>query len=94
MINVGVFGATGYTGFETISIINKHPEVELAFATSESAAGQKLSDLYPVPWDIPLAPAAEAPLTQVEAVFCCLPHGASMPAVIAARGISIIVPNL
>ncbi len=94
MINVGVFGATGYTGFETIKIINRHAGAELVFATSESAAGQKLSDLYPVPWDIPLAPAADAPLDRVEAVFCCLPHGASMPAVIAARKAGVRVIDL
>jgi len=94
MINVGVFGATGYTGFETIKIINRHAGAELVFATSESAAGQKLSDLYPVPWDIPLAPAADAALDRVEAVFCCLPHGASMPAVIAARKAGVRVIDL
>lgn len=85
MIKAGIFGASGYTGFETLSILRKHPAVELIFATSESSAGQKLSDLYPVAWDIPLMPMADAPLAEVDAVFCCLPHGASMPTVIAAR---------
>jgi N-acetyl-gamma-glutamyl-phosphate reductase len=94
MISVGVFGATGYTGYETIKIIRQHAGVKLAFATSESAAGQKLSNLYPVPWDIPLIPAAAAPLERVEAVFCCLPHGASMPAVIAARQAGVRVIDL
>lgn len=94
MINIGVFGATGYAGFETINLIRKHPAVELVFATSESAAGQNLSDLYPVPWDIPLVAGADAPLDQVEAVFCCLPHGASMPTVIAARKAGVRVIDL
>lgn len=94
MIKIGVFGATGYTGFEIIKLIRKHAGVELVFATSESAAGQTLSDLYPVPWDIPLMAAAEAPLDQVEAVFCCLPHGASMPAVVAAREAGVRVIDL
>jgi N-acetyl-gamma-glutamyl-phosphate reductase len=94
MIRVGVFGASGYTGFETIGILRKHPSVELIFATSESAAGQTLSDLYPVAWDIPLAALADAPLEQVEAVFCCLPHAASMPTVIAARQAEVRVIDL
>ena len=94
MIKIGVFGATGYTGFETINIIDKHPAVELVFATSESAAGRTLSDLYPVPGDIPLVAAAEAPLDRVEAVFCCLPHGASMPTVITARAAGVRVIDL
>jgi N-acetyl-gamma-glutamyl-phosphate reductase len=94
MIKVGVFGASGYTGFETIGILKKHPSVELIFATSESAAGQTLSDLYPVAWDIPLVTLADAPLEQVEAVFCCLPHAASMPTVIAARQAGVRVIDL
>jgi N-acetyl-gamma-glutamyl-phosphate reductase len=94
VIKVGVFGASGYTGFETLSLIRRHPALELGFATSESAAGQRLSDLYPVSWDIPLMPLAEAPLDQVEAVFCCLPHGASMPTVIAARQAGVRVIDL
>ncbi len=94
MIKVGIFGASGYTGFETLNLISKHPVAEWVFATSESAAGQKLSDLYPVAWDIPLIPLADAPLTEVDAVFCCLPHGASMPTVIAARQAGVRVIDL
>ncbi len=94
MIKVGIFGASGYTGFETLTLIKKHAAAKLLFATSESAAGQKLSDLYPAAWDIPLIPLAEAPLTEVEAVFCCLPHGASMPTVIAARQAGVRVIDL
>jgi len=85
MINVGVYGATGYTGFETIKILRKHPEVKLKFATSESYAGKTLSQVYPVPWQIPLTPSDDAPLNEVDAVFCCLPHAASMPTVLKAR---------
>jgi N-acetyl-gamma-glutamyl-phosphate reductase len=84
-IKVGIFGASGYAGFETLRLIKKHPAAQLAFATSESNAGQTLSDIYPVPWEIPLIPAGDAPLSDVEAVFCCLPHAASMPTVVAAR---------
>jgi N-acetyl-gamma-glutamyl-phosphate reductase len=94
MISVGVFGATGYTGFETIKLIRNHPEMELLFATSESSSGQTLSDLYPVPWPMPLVAAAEAPLDQVDAVYCCLPHGASMPTVVAARQAGVRVIDL
>ncbi len=94
MINIGIFGATGYTGFETVKLMRKHPAVQLVFATSESSAGGNLHDLYPVDWDIPLIAAADAPLDKVEAVFCCLPHGASMPAVIAARQANVRVIDL
>jgi len=95
MVKVGVFGATGYTGFETIKILRRHPDVELVFTTSESAAGKSLSELYPVTWDdIILTPADEAPLDEVDAIFCCLPHGASMSTVITAREAGVRVIDL
>lgn len=85
MIRVGVLGATGYTGLEVIRRLRHHTAVELTFATSETYAGQNLNHAYPVGWDVPLIPSAGAPLDAVDAVFCCLPHAASMPAVIRAR---------
>ena len=94
MIKIGVFGASGYTGFEIVGMLRQHPAVELVFATSESSAGQNLSDLYPVPWDIPLVAVADAPLDKVEAVFCCLPHAASMPTVVRARQAGVRVIDL
>ncbi len=85
MIKVGVYGATGYTGFELIRLLRRHPEVSLAFATSESRAGERLSDVFPVPHRLPLVSEADAEPGEAEAVFCCLPHGAAMATVTAAR---------
>lgn len=85
MINIGIYGATGYTGLETIKILQHHPEINLKFATSESFVGQMYSQVYPVPWQIPLIDGDDAPLGEVDAVFCCLPHAASMPTVLKAR---------
>jgi len=93
-IKIGIYGASGYAGFEAVKLIRKHPSTQLAFATSESSAGQTLSDIYPVPWDIPLISASDAPLHEVDAVFCCLPHAASMPTVIAAREAGVRVIDL
>jgi N-acetyl-gamma-glutamyl-phosphate reductase len=81
MLKIGIFGATGYTGFELVKIIRRHPHAEIGFATSESSAGSRLSQVFPCPWDIPLISAEEAPLDQVDVAFLCLPHGASIPAV-------------
>lgn len=94
MLKVGVFGATGYTGFETIKILRNHPNVSLEFATSEGSAGKSLSDVYPVGWDIPLTASNDVSLNQVDAVFCCLPHAASMPTVIRARKAGVRVIDL
>ena len=69
MVRAGIFGATGYTGHELVKILQKHPQVEVAFATSQSFAGQKLSDLYPQAPHLPLVLGEEAPLNMVDVVF-------------------------
>ena len=84
MINVGVYGATGYAGYELVQILLRHPAVRLAFATSEQSAGGCLGDSYACPDDVPLVRAEDAPLSEVDCVFCSLPHGASMGTVRAA----------
>jgi len=85
MIRVGIFGATGYTGYELINIFARHPEVEVSFCTSESYAGQKYSEVYPCPHDYTLIPSKEASITDAEIIFLCLPHAASMDKVREVR---------
>lgn len=76
--SVGVYGATGYSGQTLLSILVKHPNAKIMFATSESSqetiAGQ------------PLIPSADAPFSSVDVVFLCLPHGTS--AEIAANAVA------
>jgi N-acetyl-gamma-glutamyl-phosphate reductase len=88
---IGIIGATGYTGLELIRILNRHPELELVAAAS-SKAGQILSEVVPCPFDIPLISIEEAIQADLEAVFCALPHGASMPLVkqFRERGIKVV----
>jgi N-acetyl-gamma-glutamyl-phosphate reductase len=94
VIKVGIYGATGYTGFELIRILRQHSAVSLKFATSESWTGARLSDVFPVPYDLPLIAEAEADPGAVEAVFCCLPHGAAMATVVSARAAGAKVIDL
>jgi N-acetyl-gamma-glutamyl-phosphate reductase len=79
MIRVGIYGATGYTGYELLKIFARHPQVELAFASSESYAGKRFSEVYPCPYDQVLVAPDAAPLDQVDVVFLCTPHHASAP---------------
>ena len=48
-IRVGIFGASGYTGYELIKLLANHERAEVVLATSQSYAGQRISDLYPCP---------------------------------------------
>lgn len=85
MLRAGIIGATGYTGIELVKLLRAHPAAQIAWLTSESYAGHRLCDVFPVPWDDPLLPLASAPLADADVVFLCLPHAASMAAVAAAR---------
>jgi len=77
MIQVGIVGATGYTGIELVKILSRHPNVEIKFATSDSYVGKKLSEAFPCPYDITLIAHDAAPLDAIDVAFLALPHGAS-----------------
>jgi N-acetyl-gamma-glutamyl-phosphate reductase len=77
VIRAGIFGATGYTGYELVKILTRHQEVSIQFAASRSHAGQNMSEQFPGGPDVPLIKPEVAPLDQVDVVFLCLPHGAA-----------------
>ncbi len=66
---VGVYGATGYTGQVLMSLLSRHPNAQVIFATSESSKETAEG--------LELVPVAEAPLDSADVVFLCLPHGTS-----------------
>src|SRR5918998_4676110 len=84
MIKAGIYGATGYTGYETIKLLRRHPDVRIAFATSRSYAGKRLSDAFPDVDPLPMIAAEDADPSACDVVFLCLPHGATVPMAVAA----------
>ncbi|WP_420631262.1 N-acetyl-gamma-glutamyl-phosphate reductase [Candidatus Leptofilum sp.] len=94
MIKAGIFGATGYTGCELVKILQKHPHVHVAFATSQSLAGQTLSDVYPQAPYLPLILGEAAPFEAVEVVFLCLPHAAAAETAVRALTAGVTVIDL
>jgi N-acetyl-gamma-glutamyl-phosphate reductase len=91
MVTVGVLGASGFVGAELLRLLAGHPQLKLGWATGESQAGAEVGGLYPNlraaygdlvfrPFDLEMA-------SEVDLVFCALPHGASghlMPELVAA----------
>ena len=79
-LNIGILGATGYTGIELVRIFASHPFVHIAFVSSQSYAGKKLSAVFPqmksVCDDVLLAPDKTFDIG-VDCVFSCLPHATS-----------------
>lgn len=84
MIRAGIFGVTGYTGYELVRILAKHPDVQVQFATSHSFAGKWLTDVYPQAPHLPLIDEADASLEAVDVVFLCLPHAAAAATAVRA----------
>jgi len=77
MIKAGIYGATGYTGYELVKILQRHPATEIAFVTSQSHAGKTLREVFPGAPALPLVAGDDAPLDEVDVVFLCLPHAAA-----------------
>lgn len=79
-IKAGIIGVTGYTGEELIKTLQHHPQVELSFATSNSAAGKKLSEVFPniSKWgNLKLIESKPESINNADVVFLCLPAGES-----------------
>ncbi len=94
MYKAGIAGATGYTGLELVQLIHRHPQMEVGWLTSENSVGKRFSDVHAVPFDYPLISLEEAMQrsAEVDVVFLCLPHAASIEPVRAfqATGVQVI----
>lgn len=89
MVEVAIIGATGYGGIELIRLLRSHPQVRLACLTSETYAGQKVSEVYPhlAGVELPLSAFDAAQAGRCDLALLALPAGKSMeivPALLAA----------
>lgn len=81
MWNVGIIGATGYTGIALISLLLNHPLVKITLITSNTYKGRKVSDIFPLLkglFEETLVPTDEDHRGKCDVYFLCLPHGTSM----------------
>ncbi|MGD9797782.1 MAG: N-acetyl-gamma-glutamyl-phosphate reductase [Acidimicrobiia bacterium] len=81
MKTVGIIGASGYAGAELLRLCAGHPGLKVAWATGDRQAGAPIADLYPnlraVVGDQRFEAFSPAMVDGLDAVFLCLPHGAS-----------------
>lgn len=88
---IGVLGASGYTGSETVRLLLRHPHVEFALLTADRRAGQEMREVFPQ-----FSPFALPKLVSIESVdwlgagldlvVCALPHGTTQKVVKAIMG--------
>jgi N-acetyl-gamma-glutamyl-phosphate reductase len=81
VIQVGIIGASGYTGAELLRLCAAHPDLQVALATGDTMAGTRAAELYPslaaaYP-DLAFTAYDPAAVTGLDLVFLGLPHGAS-----------------
>jgi N-acetyl-gamma-glutamyl-phosphate reductase len=85
VVEVGIVGASGYTGAELLRLCAAHPELDVRVATGDTMAGTAAAALYPslaaaYP-DLVFSGYDPAALAGLDLVFLGLPHGASQAVV-------------
>ncbi|PLX69284.1 MAG: N-acetyl-gamma-glutamyl-phosphate reductase [Denitrovibrio sp.] len=94
-MKVSVIGATGYTGYELVKLLTRHPEFEIACLVSETYEGKLFSDVYPQLRNICDLTIMGRDYEEVSArsniVFLCLPHAAAQDAAAFFHGMGLLV---
>ncbi len=78
IINTVILGASGYTGAELLRLLEGHPAFNIVALTGDSQAGKPIEAVYPHlrHRNLPaLVKHTEVDFSDVQLVFCCLPHG-------------------
>ncbi|MDQ3782801.1 MAG: N-acetyl-gamma-glutamyl-phosphate reductase [Actinomycetota bacterium] len=81
MTDVGIIGASGFTGAELLRLCAQHPDLDVRLATGDTQAGTRAADLYPslaaAQADLVFSAYDAAEVAGLDLVFLGLPHGAS-----------------
>jgi len=91
---IAILGASGYTGAELVRLISTHPQMEITALSGDRKAGMAMAEVFPFlrHLDLPtLQKIGDIDFTNLDLVFCALPHATSQ-AVIAAlpRNLKIV----
>ena len=95
MVNVGVVGASGYTGLELVKMLVTHPEFVLKYLAT-TTGDTVIEALHPSLVDVITYPVEKASVESVvehcELVFLALPHKASMGFAkeLMAKGVKVV----
>jgi N-acetyl-gamma-glutamyl-phosphate reductase len=87
ILQIAILGASGYTGAELIRLLYPHPKTHIALLTGDSQAGKPIGEVYPhmqCMAGLPdLVSIAQADFSNIDVVFCCLPHGTTQTVIAA-----------
>ncbi|MBI5473779.1 MAG: N-acetyl-gamma-glutamyl-phosphate reductase, partial [Ignavibacteriae bacterium] len=95
MIQVGIVGASGYSGLELLRLLVAHPRVQIAKLFGNASQGKRIEDVHPslrkmISHDI--EPFGVEALSGIDVLFVALPSGQAMDIVpeTLAAGIRVI----
>ena len=81
MLNIGIVGASGYTGIELIKILSKHHRLKINHIFSKQYKGQSFKSLFPdFPINIDLIFQEFDPVeidSSIDVLFLAMPHANS-----------------
>ena len=93
-LRIAVLGASGYTGADLVRLALGHPQIEIAALSANAKAGLAMAEVWPhfvAAPELPRLVAADAvDWTDIDAVFGCLPHGASAALLSTLSGVRIV----
>lgn len=85
-VRVGILGASGYTGAELLRLLAEHPAADIRLLTGDRAAGKAVNEVFPHLGGLALPrlkTIEEADWSELDLVFCALPHGATQEVIAA-----------
>ncbi|KAF0137042.1 MAG: N-acetyl-gamma-glutamyl-phosphate reductase [Rhodospirillaceae bacterium] len=85
-VRVAILGASGYTGAELVRLLARHPGAEICVLTADRRAGGTLGGVFPhlAGLSLPdLVRLERVKWSNLEVVFCALPHGTTQGVVAA-----------
>src|SRR5215470_8743130 len=85
-VRVGILGASGYTGGELLRLLLRHPRARITLLTADRNAGKPIDTVFPhlAGYGLPLLTSVDkADWSQVDLVFCGLPHGTTQEVIAA-----------
>ena len=83
---IGILGASGYTGSDAVRLLARHPNAEITALTANTHAGKAMGEVFPhfFMLDLPrLTEWEKVDWSQLDAVFCGLPHGTTQEIIAA-----------
>jgi N-acetyl-gamma-glutamyl-phosphate reductase len=94
VIRVGLVGARGHTGAELVALIEGHPRLALAYASSRKDAGRGLAEVVPgarTDLQVVAPDPADVAARGLDAVVLALPNGEAKPYVDALGDRGVVV---